>query len=75
MDEFIGSNRKCSVHEVSLIDLMAIALLAGQLPQQRALIGIQPHNIDWGETPSPPVANAIRLACDQALRLVAEWHA
>ena len=51
---FIGSNRKCSVHEVSLIDLMAIALLSGQLPQQRALIGIQPHSIDWGETPSPP---------------------
>jgi hydrogenase maturation protease len=75
MDEFIGSNRKCSVHEVSLIDLMAIALLSGQLPQQRALIGIQPHSTDWGETPSPPVAGAIRLACDQALRLVAEWRA
>jgi hydrogenase maturation protease len=75
MDTFIGSNRKCSVHEVSLIDLMAIALLSGQLPQQRALIGIQPRSIDWGETPSPPVASAIRLACDQALRLAAEWHA
>jgi len=74
MDTFIGSNRKCSVHEVSLIDLMAIALLSGQLPQQRALIGIQPHSIDWGETPSPPVASAIRLACDQALRLAAEWQ-
>ena len=75
MDAFIGSNRKCSVHEVSLIDLMAIALLAGQLPQQRALIGIQPHNIDWGDTPSPPVSAAIRLACDQALRLATEWRA
>jgi hydrogenase maturation protease len=74
MDEFIGSNRKCSVHEVSLIDLMAIALLSGRLPQQRALIGIQPHNIDWGDTPSPDVASAIRLACDQALRLAAEWQ-
>jgi hydrogenase maturation protease len=74
MDEFIGSNRKCSVHEVSLIDLMAIALLSEQLPQQRALIGIQPHSIDWGDTPSPPVASAIRLACDQALRLAAEWQ-
>ena len=75
MDAFIGSNRKCSVHEVSLIDLMAIALLAGQLPQQRALIGIQPHNIDWGDTPSPPVSGAIRLACDQALQLATEWRA
>ena len=75
MDDFIGSNRKCSVHEVSLIDLMAIALLTGQLPRQRALIGIQPHTIAWGETPSPPVASAIQLACNQALQLIEEWHA
>lgn len=74
MDAFIGGNRKLSVHEVSLIDLMMIARLADRLPQQRALIGIQPHSIDWGETPSPPVAGAIRLACDQALQLVAEWQ-
>ena len=74
MDTFIGSNRKCSVHEVSLIDLMAIALLSGQLPQQRALIGIQPHSIDWGDTPSPPVITAIQHACDQALQLAAEWR-
>jgi hydrogenase maturation protease len=74
MDEYIGSNRKLSVHEVSLIDLMMIARLAEQLPQQRALIGIQPQTIDWGEAPSPPVAAAIRQACDQAMQLVAEWQ-
>ncbi len=75
MDDFIGSNRKCSVHEVSLIDLMAIALLTDQLPHHRALIGIQPQTIAWGETPSPPVADAIRLACHQALQLIEEWRA
>jgi len=75
MDEFIGSNRKCSVHEVSLIDLMAIALLAGQLPRQRALIGIQPQTIEWGDTPSLPVSAAIQLACDQAMQLAEEWRA
>jgi hydrogenase maturation protease len=74
MDAFIGGNRKLSVHEVSLIDLMMIARLADQLPRQRALIGIQPQTIEWGETPSPPVAGAIRLACDQALQLVTEWQ-
>src|SRR5487761_2737605 len=55
MDAFVGGNRRCSVHEVCLIDLMAIALLTDKLPEKRALIGIQPHQIDWGETPSPPV--------------------
>lgn len=75
MDDFIGSNRKCSVHEVSLIDLMAIALLTDQLPRHRALIGIQPQTIAWGETPSIPVAEAIRQACNQALQLIEEWRA
>jgi hydrogenase maturation protease len=75
MDAFVGGNRRCSVHEVSLIDLLMIARLADQLPQQRALIGIQPRDIDWGEQPSPPVAAAIRQACDQALQLVTEWQA
>jgi hydrogenase maturation protease len=75
MDAFIGGNRKRSVHEVSLIDLLMIARLAEQLPVKRALIGIQPRDIDWGEQPSPPVATAISRACDHALQLVEEWHA
>lgn len=75
MDEFVGGNRKRSVHEVSLIDLLMIARLADHLPQQRALIGIQPHSMDWGENPTPPVAAAIRQACDQAMQLVEAWHA
>lgn len=75
MDAFVGGKRKLSVHEVSLIDLLAIARLTDQLPQRRALIGIQPQAVEWGETPTPHVAGAIRLACDQALQLVEEWHA
>lgn len=75
MDAFVGGNCKCSVHEVSLIDLLMIARLAEHLPKQRALIGIQPHSIEWGETPSLPVAAAIQQACDQAMQLVEEWHA
>jgi len=74
MDAFVGGNRKLSVHEVSLIDLLMIARLAEQLPRQRALIGIQPRDIDWGEQPSPPVAAAIPQACEQAMQLVAEWQ-
>lgn len=75
MDVFIGGKRKRSVHEVSLIDLLMIARLADHLPQRRALIGIQPHDIDWGEQPSPPVAAAIAQACNHALQLVEAWQA
>jgi hydrogenase maturation protease len=74
MDDFVGGNRRCSVHEVSLIDLMAIAILTGKLPEKRALIGIQPHQIDWGDTPSPPVVAAIHQACNQTLQLIKTWH-
>ena len=74
MDAFIGSNRKCSVHEVSLIDLMAIALLSDHLPQQRALIGIQPGEIDWGEFPSAAVAAAMPHICKQTMQLIEEWR-
>jgi hydrogenase maturation protease len=74
MDEFIGSNRRYSVHEVSLIDLLVIALLTRHLPRHRALIGIQPRTISWGETLSPPVANAVKLACHQALQLIEDWR-
>jgi hydrogenase maturation protease len=74
MDAFVGSNRKRSVHEVSLIDLLMIARLADHLPERRALIGIQPQDIDWGEHPSPAVAAAIPQACTHALQLIEGWR-
>jgi hydrogenase maturation protease len=75
MDAFVGGNLKRSVHEVSLVDLLMIARLAEHLPPKRALIGIQPHDIDWGEQPSPAVAAAIPRACSHALQLVEAWQA
>lgn len=75
MDAFVGGNRKRSVHEVSLVDLLMIARLADHLPERRALIGIQPQEITWGEHPSPAVAAAIPHACAHAMRLIETWHA
>lgn len=75
MDAFVGGNRKRSVHEVNLIDLLMIARLADHLPQKRALIGIQPQDIDWGEQPSSPVAAALPQACSHALQLIEAWQA
>lgn len=75
MDAFVGGNRKRSVHEVSLVDLLTIARLADHLPQKRALIGIQPSEVDWGEQPSAAVAAAIPQACSHALQLVEAWQA
>jgi hydrogenase maturation protease len=74
MDRYLGSNRKRSVHEVGLLDLMAVAALAGHLPQRRALIGIQPLSVDWGEAPTAVVENAIPQACRVAVDLIRRWQ-
>ena len=75
MDAFLNQQKNCSVHEVSLIDLINIARLTDQLPQKRALIGIQPENIDWGEQPTPAVRAAIPVAVRKTLDLIGEWNA
>ena len=73
MDSFLGTGKRNSVHEVSLLDLMAVAALSGHLPEQRALIGIQPENIDWSDVPTPAVRDAIPVACDHVIKLVRRW--
>jgi hydrogenase maturation protease len=74
MDAFLGSERKRSVHEVGLLDLMALAALGGRLPERRALIGIQPQTVDWSEEPTTAVARAIPEACERARELIERWR-
>ncbi len=74
MDRFLQGNRRLSVHEVSLVDLLAIARLTGLLPARRALVGIEPASLDWGETPSAPVAQAVPVAAAAVLDLIGKWR-
>ena len=74
MDQFIMRNKHSSVHEVSLSDLMVIAHLSGQLPQRRALIGIQPERIDWSDTLTDSVAKSIPVACNLVHELMSRWR-
>lgn len=74
MDEFVGGNRKRSVHEVSLLDLLAVAYLTERLPARRALVGIQPASVDWGDAPTSAVSAAIPVAGQQILDLIDGWH-
>ena len=73
MDRFVMSARNRSVHEVSLADLLVIAHLSGQLPAQRALIGIQPERIDWSDSLSASVATAVPMACKFIRVLLMRW--
>lgn len=73
MDRYLTGNRP-SVHEVGLTDLLDIARLSGTCPARRALIGVQPKYLDWGDRPTPEVARVIPDASAAALSLHAEWQ-
>lgn len=75
MDRFLGENRKGSVHEVGLLDLMSISRLTGHWPERRALIGIQPANVGWGEALTPEVVAALPQVCATATEIVGRFSA
>lgn len=73
MDEFLSRGGR-SVHEVSLSDLLDIARLVDRLPHRRALFGIQPQHVNWGEQLSPPVSCAVRDTAEKVRHLAETWR-
>ncbi|HEY0666517.1 MAG TPA: HyaD/HybD family hydrogenase maturation endopeptidase [Gallionella sp.] len=73
MDRFMGANRKSSVHEVGLLDLMSISRLTGHWPERRVLIGVQPAVVGWGEMLTPEVAAALPQACARAADFIGRY--
>ena len=72
MDERLRGGLQ-SVHEVGLSDLMDIARLTDSLPSRRALVGIRPQSMDWGDGPTPAVAAAVPRAARAVLELIRRW--
>ena len=73
MDTFLGSSKR-SAHEVGLLDLIDIARITDHLPDNRALIGIQPETMTWGMEPTEAVANALNKMVEEAVRLIRQWQ-
>ncbi len=73
MDQQLSKHAK-SVHEVSLADLFDIARLTDSLPRQRALIGIEPQRVDWGDQLTPAVAAAIPEVISVIHELLQRWR-
>ena len=73
MDRYLGK-AQLSVHEVGLSDLMDMSRLSEHLPVRRALVGIEPAALDWGDTPSPAVAPAVAVAAGLVLDLARRWR-
>lgn len=72
MDRQLRAHAK-SVHEVSLSDLMDMARLTDTLPMRRALVGIEPELIGWGERLTPAVEAAVPVAIAKIRELLAGW--
>jgi len=66
-------NHHGSVHELGLSDILDALRLCGDLPPNRALVGIEPEQMDWGTEPTPKVAAAIPSATALIRDLVAAW--
>lgn len=63
-----------SVHEVSLMDLLDIARITDSLPRYRALVGVEPAQVDWGDELSPAVAAAVPEAMARIRALLYLWE-
>lgn len=72
LDDFLQFGQR-SVHEVGFADLMDIARLQDCLPVNRALIGIQPGDLGWGEHPGAAVQAAFPEAAELAIALIRKW--
>ncbi|MBK8639762.1 MAG: hydrogenase maturation protease [Chromatiaceae bacterium] len=62
-----------SVHEVSLMDLMDMSRITDSLPGHRALVGVEPAVVDWGDELSPAVAAAVPEAMARIRDLLRAW--
>ncbi len=67
-------NQHGSVHELGLSDLMDAMRLRSDLPEMRALIGIEPADMDWGTQPTPAVVAALPEAASHIHKLLHKWR-
>ena len=67
-------NHHGSVHELGLSDILDALRLCEDLPDRRALVGIEPACMDWGTEPTDAVAAAIPKASGHVRDLVHDWN-
>ena len=67
-------NQHGSVHELGLSDLMDAMRLRSDLPEMRALIGIEPAEMGWGTQPTPAVVAALPEAASHIHKLLHKWR-
>jgi hydrogenase maturation protease len=71
-EDFVLCGRH-GLHEVGFPDLMEITRPLDSMPDNCALIGIQPESLGWGDTPGETVCAAIPQAAAMAAKLIHRW--
>jgi hydrogenase maturation protease len=74
LDAYTRRGGRVSAHEAGLVDLLTLARMDGWTPRHVAVLGIQPHRIDWDERLSELVARALPAACDMAIDTAHRWR-
>ncbi|BDV44733.1 membrane protein [Geotalea uraniireducens] len=71
----VALKTKLSPHQMGLQDLLAVAELQGNCPEEMILWGVQPANIEVGMELSAPVAAQLDFLVAKSLDELAAWGA
>ena len=73
MDHFLRTRGR-NPHDIGLDDMLDGLRLRDAVPDNRALVGIQPSHLGVGEAMTPAVAQALPAAVDAVFEVVTRWH-
>ncbi|MCL1851942.1 MAG: HyaD/HybD family hydrogenase maturation endopeptidase [Peptococcaceae bacterium] len=64
---------KMSVHQVSFADILTLAKFNDAYPTHIAVVGIQPHILDWGTELSDVVSRVLPQAVERVEEILRQW--
>lgn len=73
MDHFLRTRGR-NPHDIGLDDMLDGLRLRGAMPDNRALVGVQPADLRVGEAMTPAVAAAVPAAVEAVFALAQRWH-
>lgn len=72
--ERLHVHRASTAHEGNALELLAVARLLGDLPEEVSIVGIEPEHVRTGIGVSPIVASALPQAAIEAARIIRSGH-